>query len=149
MAIKWCGGCKEEKSISLYHKNRSREDGLQDQCKECKKVFNARSNPRHNPINNPKNADYMWERSLQRKYGITAEDYNYMLEQQQGGCAICFQGNPSGRRLAVDHNHDTGEVRGLLCGSCNVGLGNFGDNVDNLEAAIDYLNYTSNYRKQT
>ena len=145
MAIKRCTRCKEEKSISLFSKREASKDGLQYQCKECSQVNNARNNP----INNPKNADYMWERSLQRKYGITPEDYNYMLEQQQGGCAICFQGNPSGRRLAVDHNHDTGEVRGLLCGRCNVGLGNFGDNVDNLEAAIDYLNYTSNYRKQT
>jgi epoxyqueuosine reductase QueG len=145
MANKRCGKCKTRKSISLFSKNRRREDGLQDQCKECMQVHSARNNP----INNPKNADYRWERILQRKYGITAEDYSYMLEQQQGGCAICFQSTPSGRRLAVDHNHDTGEVRGLLCGSCNIGLGNFGDNVDNLEAAIDYLNYTSNYRKQT
>ena len=127
MATKLCSGCKTWKSISLFSKNRRREDGLQDHCKECMQVHSARNNP----INNPKNADYRWERILQRKYGITAEDYSYMLEQQQGGCAICFQ------------------VRGLLCGRCNVGLGNFGDNVDNLEAAIDYLNYTSNYRKQT
>jgi hypothetical protein len=149
MAIKRCSKCKEEKDTSLYHKNRSREDGLQVRCKECMQVHNARNNPIHNPINNPKNADYRWERILQRKYGITAEDYSYMLEQQQGGCAICFQENPTGNRLAVDHNHDTGEVRGLLCSRCNTGLGQFGDNVDNLEAAIDYLNYTSNYRKQT
>ena len=141
MAIKRCGKCKTWKSISLFSKNRRREDGLQDQCKECMQV--------HNDRNNPKNETYFWERHLLAKYGITAEDYNYMLEQQRGGCAICFQSNTSGRRLAVDHNHDTGEVRGLLCGRCNIGLGQFGDNVDNLEAAIDYLNYTSNYRKQT
>ena len=141
MAIKRCTRCKEEKAIEMFWNNKSMKDGLDTLCMECRKDSSNKTYT--------KNADLVWERQLLAKYGITAEDYSYMLEQQQGGCAICFQSNPSGRRLAVDHNHDTGEVRGLLCGRCNVGLGNFGDNVDNLEAAIDYLNYTSNYRKQT
>tara|TARA_R110002167_G_scaffold543_8_gene2459 strand:- start:2199 stop:2624 length:426 start_codon:yes stop_codon:yes gene_type:complete len=141
MAIKRCSKCKEEKAIGMFWNNKSMKDGLDTLCMECRKDSSNKTYA--------KNADLVWERQLLVKYGITVEDYNYKLEQQRGGCAICFQSNTSGRRLAVDHNHDTGVVRGLLCGRCNIGLGQFGDNVDNLEAAIDYLNYTSNYRKQT
>lgn len=141
MAIKWCSGCKEKKAIEMFWNNKAQKDGLDNLCKECRKG--------HSGKNYAENAEHVWRRSLKRKYGITVEDYNDLLEHQRGGCAICFQDNASGWRLAVDHNHDTGEVRGLLCRSCNTGLGHFGDNVDNLESAIDYLNYTSNYRRAT
>lgn len=74
---------------------------------------------------------------LKRKYNITVEIYNAMLEEQDGVCAIC--GFESDRQLAVDHNHETGEVRGLLCSSCNRGLGMFRDSVHNLTKAKSYL----------
>ena len=69
-----------------------------------------------------------------------------MLDEQGGGCAIC-QKTPeeNGRRLAVDHNHTTGDVRGLLCTQCNVGLGNLGDSVERLRSAIRYLNERGSY----
>lgn len=88
-----------------------------------------------------------WDAILRRTYGITLEQYNQMLEDQDGVCAIC--GKPDeveGRRMAVDHNHDTGEVRGLLCGTCNRGLGNFQDNIEMLEKAKDYLVKYANAR---
>ena len=67
----------------------------------------------------------MWhvKYNLRAKYGLTLEDYDNMLEQQKGVCAICGGINPSGRRLAVDHDHKTGEIRGLLCQHCNTHLG--------------------------
>lgn len=73
------------------------------------------------------------------KYGITPEQYEDLSEKQNGGCAICQRPCPSGRRLAVDHDHETGRVRGLLCMDCNQGLGKFGDDISRLKAAVQYL----------
>lgn len=78
-----------------------------------------------------------------RKYGITAADYQKMIVEQGGVCAICLC-PPTGRdkrhlRLHVDHCHTTGRVRGLLCYRCNLGAGFFGDDPDRLERAAGYL----------
>jgi len=63
-----------------------------------------------------------------------------MLKSQNGNCAICGIDQPSnGRRLAVDHDHETGKVRALLCGNCNTGMGSFMDNPKLLQKAINYL----------
>ncbi len=86
-----------------------------------------------------KNKEVIFENYLKRTYDINLEHYNTLSEKQGGVCAICNQECVSGRRLAVDHNHDTGEVRGLLCCMCNRGLGNLGDNLDRLRAAVLYL----------
>ena len=85
------------------------------------------------------NKEVIFDNYLKRTYGTNLEHYNNLSEEQGGVCAICNQECVSGRRLAVDHNHDTGEVRGLLCCMCNRGLGNLGDNIDRLRAAVLYL----------
>ena len=90
------------------------------------------------------NARGVWLYQLKTKYGITEEDYNNLLEQQNGLCAICKQPPDAGSkgrtwRLHVDHDHRTNEVRGLLCDNCNRGIGLFQESVSNLEAATDYL----------
>lgn len=79
-----------------------------------------------------------------RNYGITQEEYEELKAQQGDVCAIC--GQPEVRvhkgikvDLCVDHDHETGKVRGLLCARCNHGLGNFKDSPENLSNAIDYL----------
>lgn len=74
-----------------------------------------------------------------KKYGITADDYDAISAEQNGVCAICKDICVSGNALAVDHCHETGKVRGLLCGHCNTGLGKFRDDIDLLKIAIDYL----------
>jgi len=80
------------------------------------------------------------DRTLRTRFGITLDDYNRMLEEQGGGCAICGGQDPvKNRMLAVDHDHATGKVRALLCTACNIGLGNFDDSIERLEAAIEYL----------
>ena len=74
------------------------------------------------------------------QYGISLIEYRQIHDKQGGLCAIC--GNPervNGRSLCVDHNHQTGEVRGLLCLDCNTGIGHFKDNKKYLASAIDYL----------
>lgn len=152
MAIKRCGKCKTWKSISLFSKNRSREDGLQDQCKICVKAYysvperRAREKIRVLPYRqSPATKERKWETHLKRKFDMTAEEYNDMLQDQDGVCAICFHTCSTGSRLSVDHCHNTLENRGLLCKSCNVGIGNFGDDVVNLRAAIDYLENVGSY----
>lgn len=77
---------------------------------------------------------------LRKQYGISADDYWSMLAKQNGCCLICYHKPSTGaRRLAVDHCHTTGKVRGLLCSRCNTALGLFRDNPMMLEAAKRYL----------
>ncbi len=85
------------------------------------------------------NADTIFENYLKRTYNIDLNKYNTLLEEQSGVCAICKQECVSGKKLAVDHNHHTGEVRGLLCCRCNRGIGNLDDDLDRLRSAVLYL----------
>lgn len=72
------------------------------------------------------------------KYGLTAEDFLRLYEEQEGRCAICeAEQEPS--KIHIDHNHETGEVRGLLCGSCNRALGYLKDSPLIVERAFNYL----------
>ena len=87
----------------------------------------------------PGYAERMRAGHLKRKYGITLADYDAMLLAQGGGCAICAAPEPDGQSLHVDHDHDTGAVRGLLCFTCNAGIGMFGHDIDLLSAAVAYL----------
>lgn len=82
------------------------------------------------------------EGNLQRTYGISIAQYDQMLVGQKGVCAICCETCPSGRRLAVDHNHQTGEVRGLLCGRCNSALGALRESPELFMRAMEYLSIT-------
>ena len=76
---------------------------------------------------------------MKRAYGIETGKYEEMFAKQNGLCAICKQ--KSGEKyLSIDHNHETGEIRGLLCKKCNMGLGMFRDSVLILTEAIKYLN---------
>lgn len=76
---------------------------------------------------------------LARKFGITPDEYDRMLEAQGNVCAICNAPCATGRRLAVDHDHRTGAIRGLLCFRCNVVLGKFDDDLDLFASATTYL----------
>lgn len=75
---------------------------------------------------------------MYRKYGITMGDYQTMNENQKGLCLICF-GKSKGKRLSIDHCHETNIVRGLLCDKCNLGLGCFNDDIGRMKNAISYL----------
>lgn len=86
------------------------------------------------------------ERQLVRRYGITLAEYDTMLDSQQGRCAICGTTEPSNAgRFHVDHNHISGEVRGLLCSSCNMGIGKLQDSPIILRSALKYLETKGNY----
>ncbi len=78
------------------------------------------------------------DREFRKKYGITLQDWEAMFDAQHGRCAICVI-PLGGIKVCVDHDHDTGKVRGLLCNRCNQGLGYFSDDTSVLEGAISYL----------
>lgn len=79
--------------------------------------------------------DYDW----QYNYGLSPEQYFEIFQKQEGKCKICGKELPVGEYLHVDHNPETGEVRGLLCRECNLGLGSFKDNPESLQKAVEYL----------
>ena len=88
--------------------------------------------------------DVLRERRLWNKYKITSFQYNELLEKQGGKCAICP--NRDGHKklgLVVDHDHQTGNIRGLLCDKCNTSLGNFHDDVSLIRSAAKYLEETT------
>ena len=89
----------------------------------------------------PCNETIKYKSFIKRTYGITYEDYEKMLDNQKGCCAICKSRISSARtsRLYVDHCHSTMKVRGLLCSSCNHGLGLFKDSPSLMKRAINYL----------
>jgi hypothetical protein len=86
---------------------------------------------------------------LKIHYNLTLEEYDNMYMSQHGSCAVCkTHVTQLNKRLAVDHDHDTGRVRGLLCDNCNRGLGSFKDNRKLLEQAMEYLDkFTGNVVK--
>lgn len=86
-----------------------------------------------------KNIEYSTWYNRKRKLGITKEEYLNLLEKQNGVCAICNQ--TCTKSLAVDHDHTTSKIRGLLCNSCNRGLGYLKDSIAILKAATTYLEY--------
>lgn len=85
-----------------------------------------------------------WFFSRLRKRGLTIDDYNTMFAKNSGCCHICNKHISEFKQgFSLDHNHSSGEVRGLLCRYCNLGLGNFKDNKDSLKRAIEYLTRTT------
>ena len=151
--MKKCSRCGQEKPTSDYHKDNRNPDGLYGWCKDCarakareyraKNVEKVRESQRRSRQSRP---EVYWEKNLRSAFGITAEDYEQMLANQNGACAICKQEETeihprSGtqRRLAVDHCHDTGRIRGLLCNRCNRAIGLFRDSAQIIRSAINYL----------
>lgn len=114
--VKKCNGCGEIKPIEEFGLNRDNRTGKRYRRSKCNTCKN---------------------RAKQlRQYGMKAGDYERMYEEQEGKCQIC---NIYHTKLVVDHCHNTGNVRGLLCDPCNKGLGFFKDNSVYLQNAINYL----------
>lgn len=155
---KWCPTCKQDKDSTEFYADKSRKNDLSYQCKTCTnlKQENYRSIPqnRERAINRSREwytenkeraRQYAKEnfdlavyrdREFRRKYGITLDDYEILVEQQNAECQICTD---SSKQLVVDHDHNTGKVRGLLCAKCNAGLGMFQDDSKLLIQAAKYL----------
>ena len=88
--------------------------------------------------NKERAAESAWKSRLKIEYNLTIEQYNSMLTEQSGGCKICLKPD-EGRKLAVDHCHSSGKVRGLLCNKCNRAIGLLNDSVDSAERLYIYL----------
>ena len=132
MTSKNCHICKETKLFTDFNKASRSKDGLQHYCRSC-------SNSKRKAWDeaNPNRVRNKW---LTDAYGITLGEYNKMLEAQDHKCAICGQDETRfQKKLVVDHCHETGKVRQLLCNMCNHGLGNFKDDVALMAEAIKYI----------
>lgn len=141
--MKKCQKCKLLLEDSLFFNSKTTKDNLSARCKVCDKSARKDTYSRSEGT-----YEGYRRRAVARKYGLTPEDVAALLEGQGGCCAICKTTNPLGEgntslkrtSFSIDHCHDTGEVRGLLCNTCNRGLGFFKDSVEVLSAAIEYLN---------
>lgn len=134
---KICVKCKKEWPADTDHfrVNRKYKDGLDRRCKVCVKQYFKNYYRKHKE---------KWAKNgrlnrLLKKYGMTEVEYNQMFEEQGGVCKICKEfpiDGPTNSGLCVDHDHETGKIRGLLCHKCNGALGIL---EKHLEAAIRYV----------
>lgn len=147
-SMKMCRHCLVELPMEAFGVNSRTSDGLQNACKPCanKMVAESRArNPeRHRKASrrwNAANGDQVHDAYLNRTYGIDHAEYERMFDAQGGRCAICKSSDPGPRtkRFHVDHCHDTGKVRGLLCSRCNTGIGQLKHDQARLLAAQEYL----------
>jgi len=155
LEYKRCSGCMQRKPLTAFHKRVASPDGMTGRCAECLKTYsleyrNREGNPekyneraRQWRKNNPEQVAKTNKRNALRiNYGLTMEQFTFMLQEQNYCCAVCgIQFNPEskGETPHVDHNHDTKAVRALLCGHCNSALGHVHESVDTLKALIAYL----------
>ena len=110
-----CYKCRNNKPLSEFNKSSHHKTGYRNICRDCRNTH----------------------RTIIRKY---EKDYAVLLEKQNNCCAICGKSEKeNGKRLAIDHNHQTHRVRNLLCQSCNTGLGDFKDSKELLLKAFEYL----------
>jgi hypothetical protein len=138
--MKMCTTCKVAKPFEDFYTNSKTKYSyapnkkyLNSLCKDCSGLKNK--------IYHKENRAKVTERQVmthrRKKYGVSEEEYKNMVLSQNNICAICNK--PSHKTLHVDHDHITGKVRGLLCSSCNMGIGMFQDDIDILNNAIKYL----------
>ena len=158
MEYKTCLSCSESLPVTSYHKDKSRKSGLRETCKSCRckhpegdleKQCLACNDTFLVTSRFGKAQKYCGEtcQKLHIRYGISEYEYEDMLLSCNNKCMICGEQEKSKDKrtgktyaLAIDHCHEIGKVRGLLCAACNTGIGLFKDNVDQLKNAIDYLN---------
>lgn len=147
--MKRCTVCQEEKGYDHYHNSKATKDGYGYRCKGCDRA--ARLQYRED--NYERFLEVNRKKQLKCKYNLSVEDYETMLVAQSFSCAICQKhvndnNGPSAKngsqRLAVDHDHVTKNIRGLLCNNCNRALGLFNDDPELLVQAKRYLSLSGN-----
>lgn len=137
-SMRTCNVCGETKPLTEYYKTKKDGKFYHGKCKSC---YVKKQQEKYDPRKGK-------DKNLRYSYGIGIEDYDRMFEEQEGKCKICGATEAGGRKSGrgkmdgfyVDHCHDTGKVRGLLCIHCNRALGLVGDNIDTLTRMITYLN---------
>lgn len=143
MKQKTCTKCDEAKPATseYFYCDKRNKNGITAECKKCATIRSRKWREKSN-YKTPKS--YYRKHNLKRLYSITIEDYDKMYFRQNGVCMTC--GRPETaenqygiRRLAVDHDHKTGKVRGLLCTCCNRLIGLARDDINTLKRIIEYL----------
>jgi len=121
--MKTCKECNETRPYSFFNKGENYKDGYHTICRECHYKKYGRE----------------WH--FKKTYGIDIEDFNIMRRQQDYKCACCgtHENEVTRKRLFIDHNHKTGEVRALLCHSCNVSLGLLKEDPERIASLLSYL----------
>ena len=133
---KRCCTCKEYKPFSEYHKDKRGVSGMTFSCKPC-----ANSRSRANHASRQTDTKYRTAKKdsyIRYTFGISLDEYNQRLKDQDYCCKICKTKDPVGG-WHLDHNHTTGALRDFLCSSCNRGLGCMYENIRSLRNAIEYL----------
>ena len=153
--MKTCTKCGVEKPTDSFYRSSQCSDGFHPWCKPCKKEWHRKDYHDNQEKMLARRAAYalshpreVQDTKLRGTYGITVEQYEQMVVDHNGQCAICGTYEPGGRgRLHIDHDHtccvgkkSCGKcIRGLLCSKCNSVLGYFNDDINRLQSAIDYL----------
>jgi len=137
---KWCYRCKKVKDLSEFYKSSRSANGIQGHCKSCTKDVAKEWRAKNRTVN--RRYGLNWR--LKYKFNMSLDEYNNLLESQGHKCAICGQPEMTSRNgipkmMCIDHDHDTGKVRGLLCNNCNRGIGLIGEDPNWLQKAILYL----------
>ncbi len=143
-----CSTCHELKPLAAFSpRSAHRKSG---ECRECNSAAarerrQARSAEWHQNRRAEQRAHYAQNKETYRaynlaRYNITRDEYDHLLASQGGVCACCgAASNPNGKRLFVDHDHETGAIRGIVCINCNRGIAAFGDDIAGVKQALDYL----------
>jgi hypothetical protein len=149
--MKFCKKCSTNKSFESFYKSSRNKDGYRFVCKTCENEYNRKYDKTYYPKNQEnilkkkrswysKNKVTVKNRMLKKSYNIELHEYENLSNKQNNCCAICevHQSNLT-KSLAVDHDHKTGKIRGLLCGNCNTALGLLKENVELYQKSIIYI----------
>lgn len=139
---KLCNKCNVTKSIDQFFKDSHNADGYMRYCKDCKMQSALNWREQNREQYNQTQKEYHrkhYEKYRLLRYKITPEQWRKMLDEQNGRCKICNNLPPEGKDLVTDHNHKTGEVRGLLCYTCNREIVLLEKDEEHLQKAIDYI----------
>lgn len=143
---KKCYVCKIIKPANQFHKCKKRKDGIEYKCKKCKSDYNSKfytGNKKHiekSKEYNKRNKRQVRNLDLLRDFGITIEEYELMLLNQNYKCKICDKPETK-RAMSVDHCHKTGKIRGLLCMKCNCAIGFLYEDPVIIKNCLKYLGY--------
>ena len=138
---KRCTKCGEVKPISEFSKRYDYPDRTLSACKDCERI--RKRDYARKRFKDPGLRRAVSFRQKLWTYGITATEYESLLKESGGECAIC-QRPFGGEAPRIDHCHTTGKIRGLLCHNCNAALGLFKDSPEVLSRAVEYLNDSRN-----
>lgn len=140
--VKTCTACHAELPIECFTPHKAGAGGRESRCRDCLRTYwSARNRAGHFDYSRQREPKERRKERLKYFYGLTPEQYDAMVAAQSGRCAICRTDTPGGRagHWAVDHDHATHRVRGLLCNGCNLALGLMRDNPTAMREAAAYL----------